>query len=279
MSASSTETARPLSVHAATPLRRPLAFKIWFYWTVAAKITGTVLFLRGHHTLAPFVFFSGAPWLLWQFLVPTSHGFGPAIRRFRTDRLEIWLTIDDGPDPATTPRVLDLLDQHRARATFFLIGENAARHPALVVEILRRGHTLGNHTHTHPHGTYWGALPSATGAQMDNCDAAIRAVGAPSPRWFRPPVGLKSLSLHPQLAKRGLELVLWSARGYDTQTRDPDAAVRRIRHSLTPGAIILAHESGPPGSPRVEVIARLLARLTADGYRCVIPSAESLERT
>jgi peptidoglycan/xylan/chitin deacetylase (PgdA/CDA1 family) len=271
----------PISASAfpnAYTLRRPLAFRIWFIWTLVAKITGTLIFLRGHHTFAPIVFFSSAPWLLWQFLIPTSHGFGPAIRRFHTARREVWLTIDDGPDPATTPRVLDLLDEHRAAATFFLIGEKAARHPALVAEIIRRGHTLGNHTHTHPHSTYWSALPSGTGAEMDNCDAAILAAGAPSPRWFRPPVGLKSLSLHPQLARRGLELVLWSARGYDTQTRDPDAAVQRIRRSLTPGAIILAHESGPPGSPRVEVIARLLIRLSQDGYRCVIPSPDQLIR-
>lgn len=258
--------------------RRPLSFHLWIACVPIAKLSGIVLFLADQHLLAVLVFFSPGPWLVWQFLIPTSRGFGPLIRRFRTDRRETWLTIDDGPDPATTPRVLDLLDTHRASATFFLIGEKAAAHPALVAEILRRGHTLGNHTHTHPHGSFWNANASRTGAEIDRCDDALRSAGAPSPRWFRPPVGLKSLALHRQLAARGLELVLWSARGFDTQVSNPDDAVRRILRSLTPGAIILAHESGPPDSPRIEVLARLLAQLDADGYRCIIPAPDQIIR-
>jgi peptidoglycan/xylan/chitin deacetylase (PgdA/CDA1 family) len=262
----------------ASAFRRPLSFRLWLAMVPLAKISGLALFFAGHRAMAFAVFFSPAPWLIWQFLVPTSHGFGPVIRRFRTGRREVWLTIDDGPDPATTPRVLDLLDEHRGRATFFLIGEKATRHPELVTEILRRGHSVGNHTHTHPHATYWNAGATRTGAEMDRCDAALRTAGAPSPRWFRPPVGLKSLALHPQLTARRLELVLWSARGYDTQVHNPDNAVRRIRNSVTPGAIILAHESGPAGSPRIEVITRLLRQLSADGYHCVLPRSDQLIR-
>jgi peptidoglycan/xylan/chitin deacetylase (PgdA/CDA1 family) len=265
---------RPTSVR----FRRPLSFRLWLACVPIAKVSGITLFFSGHPHLALWVFFSPAPWLVWQFLVPTSHGFGPAIRRFRTSRQEVWLTIDDGPDPATTPRVLDLLDAHQARATFFLIGEKAARHPGLVGEIIQRGHTLGNHTHTHPHVNYWSATARRTGEEMDRCAAALVSAGAPAPAWFRPPVGLKSLALHRALAARNLELVLWSARGYDTKVRDPDAAVRRICHALAPGSIILAHESGPPGSVRVEVISRLLKRLTDAGYRCVLPSPEQLVR-
>jgi peptidoglycan/xylan/chitin deacetylase (PgdA/CDA1 family) len=263
---------------AVSDFRRPLSFRLWLATVPIAKISGLVLLVIGYRTLAFAVFFAPAPWLLWQFLVPTSHGFGPVIRSFRTDRREVWLTIDDGPDPATTPRVLELLDEHRARATFFLMGEKVVRHPELVAEIIRRGHTVGNHTHTHPHATYWNAGAARTGEEMDRCDTALRNAGAASPRWFRPPVGLKSLALHRELAARNLELVLWSARGYDTQVRNPDDAVRRIRNSVTPGTIILAHESGPSGSPRLEVIARLLAQLSKDGYTCVIPTSAQLIR-
>jgi len=258
--------------------RRPLIFRLWVAHVLVAKIAALVLFFTGHRALAVAVFFSPAPWLIWQYLVPTSAGFGPAIRRFRTDRREIWLTIDDGPDPATTPRVLDLLDAHRASATFFVIGEQAQRHPALIAEIARRGHSLGNHTHTHPMASYWIAGPQRTAGQIARCDQACRSAGIPSPRWFRPPVGLKSLALHRQLARRGLELVLWSARGYDTKVTDPEVALRRIRKNITPGAIVLVHESGPPGSPRLEVISRLLRFLDASGYRAVIPAPDRLIR-
>jgi peptidoglycan/xylan/chitin deacetylase (PgdA/CDA1 family) len=224
------------------------------------------------------VFFSPAPWLVWQFLVPTSRGFGPAICRFRTTRSEVWLTIDDGPDPATTPRVLALLEKHQARATFFLVGEKAARHPELVRQIVQHGHTLGNHTHTHPQASFWTASLARTGREMDRCSEAIHESVGQAPRWFRPPVGLKSLALHRALAARDLELVLWSARGYDTKTRQPGRAVRRILRTLAPGAIILAHESGPADSQRLPVLAALLMALDEAGYRCVLPAAEQLIR-
>lgn len=256
--------------------RRPASFRLWLVFVVSVKVSSVFLFVRGHPLLAAAVFFSPAPWLAWQLIIPCSRGLGPSIRAFRTARREVWLTIDDGPDPATTPRVLDLLDEHRARATFFVIGKKAAHHPGLLREIVRRGHTLGNHTHTHPHASFWAAGAARTGEEIDRCERAIKNAGLPPPRWFRPPVGLKSLAIHPQLSARDLDLVLWSARGYDTQVSDPAVAVRRICQSIEPGAIILAHESGPAGSPRVEVVAQLLQQLSADGYRCVLPGADQL---
>jgi peptidoglycan/xylan/chitin deacetylase (PgdA/CDA1 family) len=272
----------PLSLSAPVPtaaFRRPLAFRLWLYvWIPCAKIAGLAVLVGGHPVLAPFVFFSPGFWLIWQYLVPTSHGFGPAIRRFHTTRREVWLTIDDGPDPRTTPPLLDLLDAHRARATFFVIGEKISRHPQLIAEILRRGHTLGNHTHTHPQQSFWIANHATTAAEIERCENALRAAGASATRWFRPPVGLKSLALHRQLAPRGLELVLWSARGYDTLARQPSAAVRHVLRGITPGAIVLLHESGPPDSPRLEIIARVLERLSAHGYMCVLPPSETLIR-
>jgi peptidoglycan-N-acetylglucosamine deacetylase len=263
---------------AAVSFRRPRTFRLWLCGVPLVKAVGLVLFFSGHPALAAVVFFSPAPWLVWQYLVPTSRGFGPAIRRFRTDRREVWLTIDDGPDPATTPRVLDLLEKHQALATFFLVGENAAAHPALVEEIVRRGHTLGNHTHTHPQTTYWCAGGARTGREIDRCSEAIRARTGSAPRWFRPPVGLKSLALHPALAARGLELVLWSARGYDTKTRSPAGAVRRILCGLKPGAIILAHESGPAVSQRLPVLALLLEKLREERFTCIVPQPAQLLR-
>lgn len=258
--------------------RRPRSFRLWIAYVCAAKILAIVLLALQHTAAAVILFFSPSPWLIWQFLVPTSRGFGPSICHFRTDRREVWLTIDDGPDPATTPRVLDLLDRYHARATFFVIGEKVARHPELIREIVQRGHTVGNHTHTHPQGNFWNADDARTRDEILRCAAALEAAGAPPTRWFRPPVGLKSLALHRNLAALDRELVLWSARGYDTQVREPSRAVRRIQKRTTPGAIILLHESGPRNSPRLDVIAQLLEYLRADGYTCVIPSEECLIR-
>jgi len=230
----------------------------------------------GRPLLAVLAFLSPGPWIIWQTLVARSRGLGPAIHRFTTTEREVWLTIDDGPDPATTPPLLDLLDAHQARATFFIIGEKAARFPYLLTEIVRRGHTLGNHTHTHPHATFWGAFAKTTGDEIARCDTAIHAAGLPPTPWFRPPAGLKSIALHPELAKRQKQLVLWSARGFDTRVRTPEKAVNRILRTLAPGAIILVHESGPPHSPRLAVIQSLLEHLARERYACVIPPSTQL---
>src|SRR5882757_7713989 len=86
--------------------------------------------------------------------------FGPVVTRFATPRREVWLTIDDGPDPEDTPQLLTLLATHDAHATFFVIGERAAAHPALIRAITDAGHEVAHHTYTHPLRTFWYASPA-----------------------------------------------------------------------------------------------------------------------
>jgi peptidoglycan/xylan/chitin deacetylase (PgdA/CDA1 family) len=245
----------------------PLGLRLF----LACKAAGLVLWL-GHHPLAAlWVFFAPAPWFICQMVIPTTRGFGPAITHFTTAEREVWLTIDDGPAPATTPEVLDLLDAHRARATFFVIGEQAARHPDLLLEIVRRGHTLGNHSQTHPARTFCLSSARRVSREIDRCNDALRTAGS-SPLWFRPPVGLKSVFLHSRLARRGMHLVLWSARGYDS-LYPPAAATKKIMRDVRPGAIILCHEGS---ANRVDVVRRILSELAAQNYSCVVPRSEQL---
>ncbi len=196
--------------------------------------------------------------------------------RFPTGRPEIWLTIDDGPDERDTPRILDALDRHRARATFFLVGERAGRMPGLVAEILRRGHEVGHHTHTHPAGTFWCAGPGRTAAELDRGLEALRRSGA-EPRWFRAPVGIKNLFLSRALARRGLTCAGWSVRSRDTVSRDPAAVARRVVDAVRPGSVVLLHE-GPvlDGRVRVRAIELLLERLGERGIACVLPCGREM---
>jgi len=131
-------------------------------------------------------------------VVPNNRLFGPVITRFRTTRREVWLTIDDGPDPQDTPKILNLLSQYRVRATFFLIGKRAAQHPELVREILRQGHTIGNHTFTHPGASFWMAHPSRLRQEIDHCTEVLSTI-APQVELsgFRAPIGLVKLCVHP----------------------------------------------------------------------------------
>lgn len=184
----------------------------------------------------------GAIWCCGTFL-PNSRMFGPVARR--TEEREILLTIDDGPDPEDTPALLDLLDQHGRKAVFFVIGEKVRRFPELAREIVRRGHELGNHTMTHPAGTFWCAGSARTRREIAECSRAIEEVTGRKPRWFRAPAGHRNWFTHPVLRELGLELVGWRKRAYDTIRRDVDGIVRDLTDGTEPADILLLHEATP----------------------------------
>lgn len=226
--------------------------------------------------VAAALFFGPDALVLYHVFMPSAQGVGRVFTRFATNRRELWLTIDDGPDPEDTPRLLDLLDRHAARATFFVIGERAAHHPQLVTEILRRGHEIGHHTHTHPAGSFWCATPARLRTELDRASATLTAAGA-TLRWFRAPAGIKHLGLEEALAARGLTYVGWSVRSGDCVARRPEEVVAHVLPRLTPGAIVLMHE-GKSARPavRVRAIALLLEACTARNYRFVLPERTQL---
>ena len=206
---------------------------------------------------------------LWGTLRPDSRLFGPVLTRLPTNERVVWLTIDDGPSDETAA-VLDLLDAHGAKATFFVVGDRARRHPELVREIVRRGHDLGNHSESHPQAFFWALGPRRMRREIARTQQVLIDITGTPPRWFRAVVGMANPFVAPALAAHGLARVGWSARGFDGVMADADAVVARIERDLAPGAIILAHEGAPHGR-NLETLAKLLARLDALGYRCVVP--------
>lgn len=240
--------------------------------------------------LALILIFAGlSPWLavpaailplhlaiLWGQLSPYSQWLGPTVTRFHShsENREIWLTIDDGPDPEETPAVLDVLDQHRQKATFFLIGSKAAGHPEIVREIRRRGHQVANHSWSHRQYLFW-ALPGRKVAEeIDQASSVLVDCldGEPLPPLFRSPVGMRALALSTRLEERGLHLVAWTIRGRDGAAKpDLDRALKRLAGGIAPGAILVLHE-GRGHAP--DLLDRLLTRVQADGFTCIIPSPD-----
>ena len=217
--------------------------------------------------------------LLYATLVANCQWWGPVIRSFETTQPEVWLTIDDGPSPAHTATMLDLLDRFQARATFFVIGTRAEKYPHLLTEILSRGHEIANHTYSHPSGTFWAAGPVRIATEIDLCAELLRPGPDRPSRLFRAPAGLKNLFVHPELTRRGLALIGWTVRGLDTVQQNPTFVAARILRSARPGAIILLHEgqrtaTDPGFNPRC--LELTLSGLTELGYRCVIPRPEQL---
>jgi peptidoglycan-N-acetylglucosamine deacetylase len=193
-------------------------------------------------------------------------------------RREVALTIDDGPDPAVTPAMLDLLDAHGARATFFCIARHAEQHAALCREIVRRGHSVQNHSFAHAHG--FSLLgPRGVRAEVVRAQEALAQVTGQRPRFFRAPAGLRNVFLAPVLHTLELQLVAWTRRGFDTVRREPADVLARLTRGLAAGDILLLHDhhaalaaSGRPVS--LEVLPALLQRFTQDGLRAVtLPEA------
>jgi peptidoglycan/xylan/chitin deacetylase (PgdA/CDA1 family) len=262
----------PVSEQRAWPRRVLLAFAF------LAPCLGFYL-VRFHVIAALAPIFVSHVFPLYATLMPNCQWFGPVMRSFATDKPEVWLTIDDGPSPAHTVAMLDLLDRFDARATFFVIGRRAEQHPHLITEILSRGHEIANHTYSHPSGTFWIAGPRRTGLEIDLCAELLRAGPDRPARFFRAPVGLKNCFVHPELKRRQLALIGWTVRGLDTVRRDPAQVARRILRETKPGAIIVLHEGhrvakNPEFNPRC--LEATLSGLAEQGYRCVIPLPEQL---
>ena len=217
--------------------------------------------------------------LLYATLVANCQWWGPVIRSFATTQPEVWLTIDDGPSPAHTVKILDLLEHFNARATFFVIGQRAEEYPHLITEILSRGHEIANHTYTHPSGWFWAAGPVRIAAEIDRCAEWLRSAPDRPARLFRAPAGMKNLFVHPELARRGLALIGWTVRGLDTVQRESGLVAERVLRKARAGAIILLHEGhrvakDPEFNPRC--LELILSGLAERGYQCVIPQPEQL---
>jgi peptidoglycan/xylan/chitin deacetylase (PgdA/CDA1 family) len=206
-------------------------------------------------------------------LWPRSDLLGPNWTRLPAQsaaRGEIAITIDDGPDPEVTPRVLEVLAAFEARASFFCIGERVTRYPDLAQEIVRRGHSVENHSQRHRH-SFSVLGPWRMAAEIAQAQGNIEQVTGESPRFFRAPAGLRNPFLEPILERLKLQLVSWTRRGFDTVNADADDVYRRLSRSLLDGDILLLHDghaararAGTPaaGTPVIlEVLPRLLETL------------------
>ena len=209
-------------------------------------------------------------------LWPRSNWLGPNWTRLpdaATARHEIALTIDDGPDPLVTPQVLDILDRYAAQATFFCVGEKAARYPEVCREIVRRGHAVENHSQRHRH--HFSLLgPRGFMRELQAAQSTLSLITGQRPVFFRAPAGLRNPFLDPVLARLGLTLASWSARGFDTRIGDAERVKNALLRELREGAILLLHDGNAARSPRgipviLDVLPAVLESAAVAGLRFV----------
>lgn len=180
---------------------------------------------------------------------PGSKIFGPAITCTNSQR-KLAVTFDDGPNPTMTPKLLDLLDRRKVRATFFVIGQYARQHPELLREIAARGHVIGNHTYSHPN-LFWTSA-TQTRDELRRChDAIATALNAPS-KFFRPPFGWRNPWLAASARELNLQVVTWTLLPGDWHAPTDDWLVHRLdpisAHAKSSGRsggdILCLHDGG-----------------------------------
>jgi len=177
--------------------------------------------------------------------VPTAQIYGRTICREPGAGRKVCLTYDDGPNPAYTPGLLDLLDEHGAKATFFLIGKWAEREPELIREIVERGHAIGNHTFTHP--TMPAKSDERIREELDACREAVEAAGVTfstveGRMLMRPPYGRRRPGTLRVLKEKGYLGVTWSITCYDWRARTTTEAITRRALRAGEGDVILLHD-------------------------------------
>lgn len=174
------------------------------------------------------------------------------------------LTFDDGPSPTLTPRIVDILREHDAHATFFVLGQQAERHTDALRVLVESGQEIGNHAFSHT--SFRSLFPTKIAEELDRTARAIESVGGTKPRLVRPPYGRFPDSTVALAASRGEDLVLWTVDGGDSDHADTDTIVARVLRSARPGSIILLHDRE---LDTLHALPAILAGLARKGLKVV----------
>lgn len=185
---------------------------------------------------------------------------------------EVYLTFDDGPDPASTPWLLELLASHGVVATFFLIGSQATRNEDLVQEICRAGHSIGNHSWNH-----WPlpVLPvSRLETEIDRTNRLLAEITGVSPSLFRAPYGILDARAAACLRERDMQAVYWGAVPEDWQAPGAEAVVRRVMRHLDEESVIVLHEQSLLARQTVAAAKEIICKASEMGLKFArVPAA------
>jgi len=178
---------------------------------------------------------------------------------------KVAITFDDGPHPEYTPQVLELLKKYNAKATFFCIGKNIEKHPEILKAIVENGHSIGNHSYSHASRFgFFGRKKIIS--EIEITDQLLEAVSGKKNKLFRPPYGVTNPSIASAVKQTNHKVIGWSIRPFDTVIKNPKTVLKSITKKVSPGAIVLLHDS----HERIPyVLEHLLLFLENEGYQTV----------
>jgi peptidoglycan/xylan/chitin deacetylase (PgdA/CDA1 family) len=194
--------------------------------------------------------------------------FAPSVYHGPSSRRALALTFDDGPSEST-PALLEMLTAHHVSATFFQCGVNVGRLPEIAREVVRRGHEVGNHSHTHPR--FYFRKPGFIREELARAQRAIEDTTGVSPALYRAPFGVRWPGMREAQRRLNLLGVMWTVMGRDWKL-DPEAIIRRVLAKTSNGAIVCLHdgrglEARPAVEAMMEAVRQLIPLLKAEGYR------------
>ena len=219
----------------------------------------------------------------WQGYYSARNRWLQTVVSCQTTRKIAALTFDDGPNPAGTQPIVEVLARYQARATFFMLGRNVAAHPEIVRRVVQAGHALGNHTFTHRRLV--GCSSMTVARELIQCQQAIReAVGA-KPKLMRPPFGAQDATAFLTAWLLGYTVVNWAASGDDWNGDPASRVAERVLADIQHGGIILLHDGWEPPAgqiklgpeqerlqdrmPTLQALSSILEHLQGEGYEFV----------
>ena len=180
----------------------------------------------------------------------------------------VYLTFDDGPIPEVTPKVLEILDRYGVKATFFMVGENIDKHPEVFEQVVKAGHSIGNHTYNHMKG--WKVSTAEYIANVQKWEEAVKRqspITINQSPLFRPPYGRTWIWQRKAVKRLGYEIYLWDVltRDYNPH-RTPEAMLAQIKRQTRPGSIINFHDSVKSNERMLTVLPQAIEWLQKEGY-------------
>lgn len=195
---------------------------------------------------------------------------GTLIRKVAVCENVVALTFDDGPDPINTPVLLEVLQRHQARATFFVMGERAQKYPQIVRQIAANGHEVGNHSYSHADFNRLNREQILEEIRLTN--QIIAELSGQTPRLFRPPGGYLSYEMVDLTVDEGMLVAYWTWQQDSKDWRRGKPANKIAAHiikNISPGQIIILHDAGENGMQTAKAVDILLTKLEQEGYRFV----------
>jgi len=213
-----------------------------------------------------------ATWAGFHTMWPTSQVYGRTFTGMRPGSRLLALTYDDGPNDPYTWRLLEVLERHGAKATFFLIGRFVQQKPEIARALVAAGHVIGNHTWDHPNLIF--ASSTEVRRQLQQAQQAIFDATGVEPKLFRPPFGGRRPATLRMARAMGLQPIMWNVSCYDWKAGSADEIVRRAERQIRGGDVILLHDGeyhriGVDRSRSLEASDRILSRYRAEGYEFV----------